>query len=61
MLKESAPDYKKNNLDVIASFLSRTDTAIKNADKALRQAQANDNFNPSTEVHEVIETLRSFM
>lgn len=60
MLRTFVPNYSKNDFTLIEAFLTKTDEAIKNAQKALEHAEANDNFNPSTEVQKVVRVLQSF-
>jgi hypothetical protein len=59
-LKEHVPTYAKNNIDIISSFLPLTGTAITNARRALKHALKTAEFNPSTEVHLLVERLYTF-
>lgn len=52
-------EYKKNLDDVYKQLEPQLETAIKNAQKALEQAQQEQEFNPSTQVHELVEYLRN--
>lgn len=57
--KEFKEKYEKNLDDVYKQLESRLEIAIKNAQKALEQAQQEQAFNPSTQVHELVEYLRN--
>lgn len=59
-LKKHVRVYEKNNLEVISSFLSLTEVAIKNAERSLVHAKKAGDFNPSTEVHLLVQQLQSF-
>lgn len=59
-LKDHVPNYTKNNIEVISSFLPLTSVAIANAKRALKQAVKAAEFNPSTEVHLLVERLHIF-
>lgn len=56
--KEFREQYKKNLSNVYQKLYSKLDIAIKNAKTALKQAQQEKEFNPSTQVHELVSYLR---
>lgn len=56
--KEFKEKYKKNLGDVYQKLYPKLEIAIKNAKTALKQAQAERTFNPSTQVHELVGYLR---
>lgn len=59
-LKVFMPDYKKTQRGVFNRLLQQgmLDGAIANAKRILATAKKNQNMNPSTNVHELIEYLR---
>lgn len=57
--KEFKEKYEKNLDDVYKQLEPRLEIAIKNAKTALKQAQQEQAFNPSTQVHELVEYLRN--
>lgn len=58
-LKKHYPSYTKAGEGVFAALQSKLDTAIGNAQKALRDATNTNEYNPSTEIHCLVEYLKS--
>lgn len=52
-------DYKKNQPNLYALLHDKLETAIKNAKAGLKQAQADNELNPSTQVYELVDYLRN--
>lgn len=57
-LKKHLPNYEKNSVGLFGTLVGRLDEAKRRAAKALRDAKATDNPNPSTEVHLLVEYLQ---
>jgi Holliday junction resolvasome RuvABC endonuclease subunit len=56
-LKKYVPEYGKANKDELEKLIPRTPEAIVNSKKALADALATGNCNPSTRVHDLIERI----
>jgi len=56
-LKKYAPGYTKSSKEEMEKFILKTSDAIANSKKALADAQATGEFNPSTRIHELIERI----
>jgi hypothetical protein len=56
-LKKHMPDYKKNKKGLFRKLVHQLEQAKKNAKETLQACEINNTDNPSTRVHELIETL----
>ncbi|HHW7506665.1 TPA: RloB family protein [Mannheimia haemolytica] len=52
-------DYTKNQANLYALLRDKLETAIKNAKTGLKQAQDDNELNPSTQVYELVDYLRN--
>lgn len=52
-------DYAKNQSNLYALLFDKLDSAVINAKSSLKQAQADNEPNPSTQVHELVDYLRN--
>ena len=57
-LRDWLPEYEKGASGVFRALEDRLESAIDNATRALADAKATGEFNPSTEVHDLIDYLR---
>lgn len=57
-LKVHLPKYQKNSNEQMKECLPYTDTAIENSKKALEDAKKTGEFNPSSEVHLIVEAIK---
>lgn len=57
--KSFKKDYTKNQANLYALLRDKLETAIKNAKAGLKQAQADNELNPSTQVYELVDYLRN--
>lgn len=53
-LKKYFPEYVKGNRQILSQFIGKIEIAIKNAERANRQARQNDTDNPSTQVDKLV-------
>ena len=58
-LKKFLPDYEKNTVGLFGKLIDLLDNAKQYARRALQEAKATGNPNPSTEVHLLVEYLQS--
>lgn len=58
VLKKHMPQYSKGDSNSFSDLRKRLDTALKNANRALRQATNQRTDNPTTRVHELVEYLQ---
>lgn len=57
-LKKHVGDYKKNNTEIFDKLKDKTETAIKNAELIITDAESHGNYNPSTQVHILVKKLQ---
>lgn len=57
-LKHCMPEYTKGKGEIFRDLLGQLPFAIKNAERGLKTAGANDTDNPTTRVHELVQFLQ---
>ena len=58
-LKKYFPSYTKSAEGIFTALQSKLDVAVANARATLRDAKATNDHNPSTEIHRLVEYLKS--